>query len=394
MQYPIYMDYQATTPVDKRVVDKMVQYMTTHFGNASSVDHILGDRSRDAVSEASGHVADLVGASKKNVVFTSGATESINLAVKGFVDSFNSQGQTPTVAVSPVEHKAVLDTCSYLESKGAIALRTLKVDSLGRLDLANLRECLSSGVDLLCVMYANNEIGNIYPILDIAQMANDAGTTLLCDASQAVGRVPISFLDLRISFLVLSAHKIYGPQGVGALIVDSSKTRIHPQIHGGAQQSSLRAGTLNLAGIVGLGEACRLRSIEMLADEDRIKLLRDKLLRLLAEGIPELILHGDPRERIAGNLNLSVPGLPIQAVLARLRDRLAISTGSACTSGIESPSHVLTAMNLPEEQLEGTMRISLGKFSTDEEVESASRLLIDQVNEVRSIVKPSLIHSI
>ncbi len=381
----IYLDYHATTPVDPRVAEKVLQAMTTGFGNASSIDHEIGDRAEAAVKAAAKHVANLVGASPRDIIFTSGSTESINLAIQGTVKHFEKSGIKPRIAISTVEHKAVLDTCEALQKQGRIDLITIGVDRQARIDLAELEQVCASGINLLCVMAANNEVGTLYPIEKIAHIAQRYEVPFLCDASQAVGKIPIRFDDWGITLLSLSAHKFYGPQGVGALVVRRGYP-LEPLFYGGGHQKGLHSGTLNLPGIVGLGEACRLRTLEMETDEREIGEKRDHLQRLLVKNIPDLIVNGDLQNRLAGNLHISVPGIPNSAVIARVRHQLAISTGSACSSGVEAPSHVLRAMHLPEPAIAGALRIGLGKFTTETEVAQAAALINEAVSEISRLL--------
>ena len=381
LQSPIYLDYHATTPVDPRVAKLMLHYMITEFGNASSTDHIYGDRVAKAVSKARSQVAELVGASAREVIFTSGATESINLAIQGTVHEQINNGNKPRIAFSPLEHKAVLDTCQAIAKKGLAELIYLKVDSQGRLDLEHLEKVCEQSVSLLCVMAANNEIGNIYPIREIGEIAQKYNIPILCDASQAVGKIPIDFEQWGITYLAISGHKFYAPKGVGTLIVKKGH-QLEPIIFGGGHQKGMRSGTLNVPGIVGLGEACRLRQLEMTEDEQAIAFLRDKLQNLLQEKIPNLVVNGDLNSRLAGNLHISIPEIPNSAIIARIRDRLAISTGSACSSGVAAPSHVLQAINLPEKLIEGSLRIGLGKFTTEEEIEQSAEIISDAVEKI------------
>ncbi len=379
----IYLDYQATTPVDPRVAEAVFQAMTTEFGNASSTDHTVGDRAAAAVKQAAHHVADLIGASPRQVIFTSGATESLNLAIQGTLNALPPKPHyKPRIAVSSVEHKAVLDPCATLQQQGHIDLVQIPVDTQARLDLECLEQACQEGLDLLCIMAANNEVGTLYPIETIAAIAQRHQIPLLCDASQAVGKIPLQFNSWGITLLALSAHKFYGPQGVGALVIQRSHP-LTPLLYGGGQQRSLRPGTLNLPGIVGLGEACRLRMLEMATDEQRIQAQRDRLQAHLQATIPGLEINGDPDHRLAGTLSIAIPDLPNSAILARIRHQIALSTGSACTSGVEAPSHVLRAMNLPTPTQEGTLRISLGKFSIDPELDQAATILSQAVAAVR-----------
>ena len=385
LNHPIYLDYHSTTPVDPRVADRMLYYMTTAFGNASSTDHIYGDEAAKAVSEARRQVAELVGASSKEVVFTNGATESINLAIQGTVLKQIEEHNKPRIAVSPLEHKAVLDTCQAIAKKGLAKLIYLKVDSQGRLDLEHLEQVCQQGLSLLCVMAANNEIGNIYPVREIGEIAQKYNIPFLCDASQAVGKIPINFEQWGISYLAISGHKFYAPKGVGALIIRKGH-HLEPIIFGGGHQKGLRSGTLNVPGIAGLGEACRLRQLEMAEDEKAIAYLRDKLQKLLQDKIPNLIVNGDIVSRLAGNLHISIPGIPNSAIVARVRHKIAISTGAACSSGVAAPSHVLRAMNLSDDAIEGSLRIGLGKYTTESEIEMTVHLLISAISQVRQVM--------
>jgi cysteine desulfurase len=361
----------------------MLRYMTEEFGNASSVDHAYGDRAEEAVKQAAKHVAALIGASSREIIWTSGATESINLAIQG---SLPSNPEKPhRIALLPLEHKAVLDTCQALAKRGWAELIYLQVDSKGRLDLEHLEQVCMEGLSLLCVMAANNELGNIYPIQAIGQVAQRYSIPFLCDGSQAVGKIPIQFEAWGITYLALSAHKLYGPKGVGALVVRRGY-HLEPLLFGGGHQQGMRSGTLNVPGTVGLGEACRLRSLEMEEDERAIASKRDKLQALLVDKILGLVINSDINHRLAGNLHISIPGIPNSAVIARVRSRLAISTGSACSSGVEAPSHVLTALQLTNEIVDGALRIGIGKFTTDEEIEQAA----DVLSKAYALIKEAL----
>jgi len=380
----IYLDYHSTTPVDLRVANQMLHFMTTAFGNASSIDHCYGDEAEAAVLKAAIHLAEIVGASHKEVIFTSGATESINLAIQGSV--FSTTSYKHRIAVLPVEHKAVLDTCHAIAKKGLAEIINLRVDSMGRLDIEHIEQVCASGLSLLCVMAANNEIGNIYPIKEVGNIARKYDIPFLCDASQAVGKISLKFEEWGITHLAVSAHKLYGPKGSGALII-SKKHDLKPIIFGGGHQRGIRSGTLNVPGIVGLGEACRLRQLEMEEDDSAIAAKRDRLQRLLLNEIPGLVINGDVTSRLSGNLHISIPDTPNSAVIARVRSRLAISTGAACSSGIETPSHVLQALRLPSKVIEGALRIGIGKFTTEQEIELAAEILSTAVSLTRKATK-------
>ncbi|MDY6940886.1 MAG: cysteine desulfurase family protein [Cyanobacteriota bacterium] len=382
---PIYLDYHSTTPVDRRVADRILHQMTIAFGNASSTDHIYGDEASKAIRQARRHVAQLVGAFPKDIIFTSGATESINLAIQGSIAPKIANPNKPRVAVCAAEHKAVLDTCNILEKQGKIELLQLPVNSQAQIDLDRLQQACDRGLDLLCVMAANNEVGTIYPVEQIGAIARQYRVSFLCDASQAAGKIPIHCEDWGITYLAISAHKLYGPQGVGALVANR-RHPLQPILFGGGHQKRIRPGTLNVPGIVGLGEACRLRQLEMAADETAIASKRDRLQRLLQAQIPGLQVNGDRDSRLAGNLHISIPEIPNSAIIARVRHRLAISRGSACSSGVEAPSHVLQGMNLSEEVIEGALRIGIGKFTTEEEIDRAANILVAAVDSTRNII--------
>lgn len=377
---PIYLDYHATTPVDCRVAEVVLNYMTTAFGNASSVDHIFGDEADAAVKQASKQVASLVGALPKEAIFTSGATESINLVLQGLPNSGRNR-----IAVLPVEHKAVLDTCEALAKKKLAEIVFLKVDRQGKLNLEHLEQVCTEGLSLLCVMAANNEIGTTYPIQEIGAIAQRHNIPFLCDGSQAVGKIPMNFTDWGITYLAISGHKLYAPKGVGALIVRKGH-HLAPLIYGGGHQKGMRSGTLNVPGIAGLGEACQLRQLEMVEDEETIAAKRDRLQATLQKSIPDLVVNGDIEHRLAGNLHISVPNVPNKAIVARIRHQLAISTGSACSSGVETPSHVLHAIGLPDPLIAGSLRISVGKFTTDEEIDLAAEILTTAIARVQQLI--------
>lgn len=360
----------------------MLHYMTTAFGNASSIDHTYGDEAEAAVAKAAIYIAELVGASPREVVFTSGATESINLAIQGSISPDASAKTKPRIAVSPVEHKAVLDTCYALAKKELAEIVSLRVDSKGRLDLEYLEQICASCISLLCIMAANNEVGNIYPIQEIGQIARNYDIPFLCDASQAVGKIPLKFAEWGITYMAISTHKLYGPKGSGALVVRKGY-HLKPILFGGGHQRGMRSGTLNVPGIVGLGEACRLRQLEMEADEKAIASSRDRLQSLLLDKIPGLVVNGDTTSRLAGNLHISIPDIPNSAVIARVRSKLAISTGAACSSGVEMPSHVLQALGLPDDLIDGALRIGLGKFTTDQEIDQAAEIISNAVSQIR-----------
>ncbi|HEX8691410.1 MAG TPA: cysteine desulfurase family protein [Longimicrobium sp.] len=385
LRLPIYLDHHATTPVDPRVAAVVMHHMTTAFGNASSKDHEYGDEADAAVAAARRHVATLLDASPRSVVFTSGATESLNLALQGFVRAqlarTGSSGLV-RIALPPVEHPAVLEVCQYLADRGEASLRMLPVDGHGRIDLEAVEYACQDGIDLLVVMAANNEIGNLYPLAEIGAIARRHGIPFLTDATQAAGKVEIRVRDWGISMLALAGHKMYGPKGVGALIVDPD-LYLEPLFRGGGHQRGLRSGTLNVPGIAGLGEACRLRAAEMAQDEPAIARRRDRLQASLVDSITGLMVSGDLEHRLAGNLHISVPDVPSSAVVAQLRGRVALARGSACASSVDAPSHVLTALGFTNAVVRGSLRIGLGRSTTDTEIEVAGKWVSEAVTKIR-----------
>jgi len=381
---PIYLDHHATTPVDPRVAAVVLRMMSTDFGNPNSSEHLYGEVAADLVADARREVAALVGANLEGVHFTSGSSESIRLAV---VHAVSTCRHVPLrVALTTVEHRAVLDTVAAHEARGEVTVRWLPVDGQARLDLEALERACRDGVDLVCVMAANNEVGTLYPIEEVARIAGRAGARTLIDATQAAGRMPIQVIAWGITYLTISAHKIYGPKGVGALVVPP-ELEVRPS-HGLTPGTG--DGTPNVPGIAGLGEACRLRRMEMSADEPRMAAQRDRLEARLLAGIDGLVINGDREHRLSNNLHVSVPGVPNDAVIARLRRYVALSTGAACSSGAETPSHVLRAMGLPDILQEGALRIGTGKFTTDEEIERAAEHIIEAVAATRGAIRGAL----
>ncbi|MCC7368832.1 MAG: cysteine desulfurase [Chloroflexi bacterium] len=382
---PIYLDHHATTPVDHRVATAVLRAMTTDFGNANSVEHLFGEAAAHLVADARREVAALVGAEPRGVHFTSGSSESIRLAVGHAVSS--CQHRPLRLALMAVEHRAVLDTVAAHEARGDVSVLWLPVDGRARLDLAALEAVCRDGVDLVCVMAANNEVGTLYPIDEVARIAGRAGALTLVDATQAAGRIPIQLAAWEITYLTMSAHKMYGPKGVGALVAPR-ELELRP-VHGHTPGTG--DGTPNVPGIVGLGEACRLRRLEMSADESRMAAQRDRLQALLLAGIDELVINGDCEHRLSNNLHVSIPGVPNDAVVARLRRHVALSTGAACSSGADTPSHVLHAMGLPAALQEGALRIGTGKFTADEEIERAAEHITKAVAGTRAAVRGALV---
>jgi cysteine desulfurase len=374
---PIYLDYHSTTPMDVRVFEAMSPFMHTYFGNASSMDHPYGAHAQLAVAQATNEVAKLVGSLPEEVIFTSGATESINIVLQGMPKT-----KSRKIAVLPLEHKAVLDTCLFLENNDEAEIIYLRVDDKGRIDLNEIENLCENGLSLLCVMMANNEIGTIYPIKEISQITSRYSVPFLCDATQGAGKIPIDMKELGITFLALSAHKMYGPKGVGALVVREGFP-LNPLIIGGRQQNGLRSGTLNVPGIVGLGEACRLRNLEMKVDEAEISIKRDTMQTLLKREIPDLKVNGDIQNRLSGNLHFSIPYIKNSDLISAIRSQVAISSGSACSSGGNSKSHVLENIGLLAPYINGAIRIGIGKFTTAEDITKAAKIIIEAVLNLR-----------
>lgn len=373
MESTIYLDHHATTPVDPRVIGVISDTLANTFGNPNSIDHAFGTSAQQVVDVAREQVSALIGTEAVGVQFTSGSSEALALALR---HAQAAQTHRPLrIASTPIEHRALLDLLAEGEANGTILVRWLRVDRQARLDLSDLEDALRE-VDLACVMSGNNEVGTLNPIEHISSLARAAGRPLLVDATQTAGREPLRMDDWAITYLVLSAHKMYGPKGVGALAVSPTARRRAPE-------ALKRHGTPNVPMIAGMGEAARLRLLEMATDEPRIRGLRDVLQRRLLELIPGLVVNGDVTCRLSHNLHVSVPGLPNDAVTSRLHDQVAISTGAACTSGAQTPSHVLRAIGLPAALQEGALRLSPGKFTTTDEIERAALLIAQAVAEVR-----------
>lgn len=361
------MDNHATTPVDPRVLDAMLPFLTEHFGNASSKHHAFGWRAEEAVDAARGEVALAIGASEKEIVFTSGATESNNLAIKGVAAALREKGRRIVTAVT--EHKAVIDPLKRLEKEG-FEVVWLAVDGEGRVDLDGLRAAVTPQTILVTLMAANNEIGVLHPLAEIGRIAKERGVLFHTDATQAVGKVPVDVEAMQIDLLSLSAHKMYGPKGVGALYVRRREPRVRlaPMLEGGGQERGVRSGTLNVAGIVALGAACRIAT-EMMPDEaPRLARLRDRLHAGIAARLDGVYLNGPPVDRLPNNLNLSFTCVEGESMLMAMDD-VAVSSGSACTSASLEPSHVLRALGRGNELAHSSVRFGLGRFNTEEEID-------------------------
>ncbi|MBM4356758.1 MAG: IscS subfamily cysteine desulfurase [Deltaproteobacteria bacterium] len=384
MQLPIYMDYHATTPADPRVVEAMLPYFTQVFGNAASRSHAFGWTAEEAVSTARDHVAKLIGASKaKEIVFTSGATESNNLAIKGVAHFYREKGNH--IVTTKIEHKAVLDTCKRLEKEG-FEVTYLPVDKTGRVSVDAVREALTERTILVSVMLANNEVGAIQPIKEIGALTRARGILLHCDAVQGIGKTPFDVEDMNVDLASLTAHKIYGPKGVGALYVRRTKPRVRlaAEMDGGGHEFGLRSGTLNVAGIVGFGKACAILTEEWRAEAERLRTLRDRLLTTITAELEEVHINGSLEHRLPNNLNLSFAFVEGESMIMAIRD-VAVSSGSACTSASLEPSYVLHAMGVTDDAAHSSIRFGLGRFTTEEEVDYVARLVIDKVKKLRNM---------
>ncbi|HEY7320118.1 MAG TPA: IscS subfamily cysteine desulfurase [Candidatus Binatia bacterium] len=384
MQTPIYMDNHATTRVDPRVLEAMVPYFTEKYGNAASRSHTFGWESEAAVDLAREQIARLIHASSpREIVFTSGATESDNLAIKGVAGSYRDRGNH--IITCATEHKAVLDTCKVLEQQGC-QVTYLPVDRGGMIDIKRLREAITEKTILISIMAANNEIGTIEPITEIGQLAHARGILFHSDATQAVGKIPLNVDEMGIDLLSLTAHKIYGPKGVGALYVRAAKPRVRltPLIHGGGHERGMRSGTLNVPGIVGLGKACEIAQKEMVAEAEKLISLRERLKNAIVNGLEEVYINGHPTQRLPGNMNMSFAYVEGESLLMALKD-IAVSTGSACTSASLEPSHVLRAIGVEEELAHTAIRFGLGRFNTEEEVDYVACRVVEEVKRLREL---------
>lgn len=375
---PIYMDNQATTPVDPRVVEAMVPYLGEVYGNAASRNHAFGWAAEEAVDQGRSQIAELVGARPKEIIFTSGATESDNLAIKGVVEFYADKGNHIITAVT--EHKAVLDTCKALERSNSAEVTYLPVDQYGRVDPDDVKNAIREKTILISLMYANNEIGTLHPIRAIGKLAKERGILFHSDATQGVGKVPVNVDADGIDLMSMSAHKMYGPKGCGALYVRSRgpRVRLRAQVDGGGHERGMRSGTLNVAGIVGFGKACELCGQGLEREGGRLLMLRQRLYDGLTSNLDELYLNGHPTERIPGNLNVSFSYVEGESFLMGLNREIALSSGSACTSASLEPSYVLKALGVGEELAHTSIRFGLGRFNTEEEVD----YVVERVSEV------------
>ena len=383
MKLPIYMDYHATTPVDPRVLEAMMPFFTEKFGNAASRNHPFGWEAEEAVEAARKQVADLIGANPKEIIFTSGATESNNLAIKGAAEMYREKGNHIITCVT--EHKAVIDTCKKLEKQG-LRVTYLQVQKDGRISLDDLRAAITDKTILITIMTANNEIGVIQPIAEIGAIAKEKGILFHTDGVQAVGKVPFDVTALKVDLVSISGHKIYGPKGIGALYVRRRNPRVllAEQISGGGHERGMRSGTLNVTGIVGLGKAAELCKQEMVKDTERLRTLRDRLSAELHKSLDEIYINGSMEHRLPHNLNISFAYVEGESLLMGIND-VAVSSGSACTSASLEPSYVLKALGAGDDLAHSSIRFGLGRWTTDEEVDYVVDKLTKVVRRLREM---------
>jgi cysteine desulfurase len=383
MKLPVYMDNHATTRVDPRVFEAMQPYFTEVFGNAASRNHSFGWEAEEAVEKSRRQIADLIGAAPKEIVFTSGATESNNLALKGVVEAYTGRGNHIITQVT--EHKAVLDTCKRLEREG-IRITYLPVKQDGLIDLDQLSGAVTGQTILISIMYANNEIGVVQPMKEIGQIAKEKGVLFHSDAVQAVGKIPVNVADDGIDLLSLTGHKLYGPKGVGALYVRRRNPRVQLTAHmdGGGHERGMRSGTLNVPGIVGLGAACEIAKAEMPEESKRMSLLRDKLKNKLTAEIDEVFINGSMKQRLPHNLSVSFAYVEGESLLMGIND-VAVSSGSACTSATLEPSYVLKALGAGDDLAHSSIRFGIGRFNTEEEIDYVGNRVIDVVKKLREL---------
>ena len=382
LKLPVYLDYSATTPVDPRVAEKMIPYLCEKFGNPASHSHAYGWEAEKAVEEARAEVARYINADPREIVWTSGATEADNLAIKGVAHFYKDKGKH--LITVKTEHKAVLDSMRHLETEG-FEVTYMDVEENGLLDLAKLEAAIRPDTTLVSVMAVNNEIGVIQDIAAIGEMCRRHGVLYHCDATQAVGKMDLDTEKLKIDLMSLSGHKVYGPKGIGALYVRRKpRVRIEPQIHGGGHERGMRSGTLPTHQIVGMGEAYRLARLEQAEEIKHIAALRDRLKDGIEKNIPEIVINGDMEHRVCSNLNVSFNFIEGESLMMAVKD-LAVSSGSACTSASLEPSYVLKSLGRSDELAHSSIRFTLGRFTTEEEIDFAVKLLTEKVAKLREL---------
>lgn len=383
MKFPIYLDNNATTPMDPRVLEAMIPYFTEHFGNAASRNHPFGWQAEEAVDYAREQVAQLVGADPKEIIFTSGATEGDNLAIKGVFEMYASKGNH--IITATTEHKAVLDTCKHVEKSGG-EVTYLQVKADGLIDLAELEAAIKPTTILIAIMYANNEIGVIQPVKEIAAIAKKHGVLFFTDAVQAVGKIPVNVIEDGIDIMAFTAHKMYGPKGIGALYVrrKNPRVKVTAQMDGGGHERGMRSGTLNVPGIVGFGKACELARLEMADDAARLSKLRDKLENALLQ-IEESYVNGNREHRLPHVANISFKHVEGEGLLMGFNKNIALSSGSACTSASLEPSYVLKALGLGDDLAHSSLRFGLGRFTTEEQIDYTIEQISSTVLKLREM---------
>lgn len=381
---PIYLDSHATTPVDPRVLDAMLPYFSDEFGNAASIDHAYGASAASAIEKAREKIAGLINAKPEDIIFTSGATEADNLAIFGAMEKYADKGNHVITCVT--EHKAILDSCKRLEALGK-KVTYLPVDKYGSINLTELEDSITESTVLISIMAANNEIGTLAPIAKIGEIAKKKGVLFHTDAVQAVGHIPIDVEEMNIDLMSISAHKFYGPKGVGALYVrgNNPRVRLTPIIFGGGHERGLRSGTLNVPAIVGFGKAAELAHKEMRNEEKRLRSWTAKMLDKFVENLEDVELNGHPTERLPHNLNVYFKGVESKAIIQALRSEIAVSAGSACTTANVEPSHVQLALGFDGERAHSSIRFGLGRFNSEEEIDYATASIISTVKHLRRI---------
>ncbi len=384
MKLPIFLDNHSTTPMDPRVLDTMLPYFVEKFGNAASRNHAFGWAAEEAVEQARKQIAKLIKADPKEIVFTSGATESDNLAIKGVLEMYGEKGNH--IITSSTEHRAVLDTVKVLEGKGKAAVTYLPVDKFGMVNPEDVRNAITEKTILISIMLANNEIGTINPVKEIGKIAKEKGILFHCDATQGVGKIPVDVQDMGIDLMSFSAHKMYGPKGVGALYVrkKNPRVRIASQMDGGGHERGMRSGTLPVPLIVGFGKACELCEQEMVKDTARLIAMRDRLEASIMKALEESYLNGHPTNRLPGNLNISFAYVEGESLLMGMKD-IALSSGSACTSATLEPSYVLRALGVGTELAHSSIRFGLGRFNQDDEIDYTIKKVIEIVTKLREM---------
>ena len=383
MSKPIYMDSHATTPLDPRVLEAMMPYLTDHFGNAASSTHLFGEQAKEAVDAARNQVANLIGCSDEEIIFTSGATESDNLAVKGVAYQYKDRGNH--IITSTVEHHAVLDSCKALEEAG-FDVTYLPVDKYGIVHPQQVEDAITDRTTLISLIYVNGEVGTINPITEVSEIAEKYGILFHSDATQGIGKIESDVDKLKVDLMSFTAHKMYGPKGIGALYVRKKDPpiQLYPLLHGGGQENNIRSGTLNVPGIVGFGAACKLCKEEMEEEANRIFALREQLYYGLNKRLDRVYLNGHPAQRIPGNLNLSFEFVESQSILSGLKE-IALSSGSACNSDSVESSYVLRAMGVKDELALGAIRFGLGRHNTKAEVDTVVECVAAQIVRLREL---------